>query len=245
LKNYFSKNYNKLTYPKAIAETKGLRNAQLGAIHSISSFFTLNKSKAAIVVMPTGSGKTAVLMMTPYVLESNKVLIITPSKLVRSQVADEYSTLKTLIKTKVFPKNIKRPKVLEMKKLYKEEYDSLLENADVIVATPQVGWSLSQEEKIKNIFDLVLIDEAHHVPAKTWTEILENINEAKHVLFTATPFRMDNKTIKGVFVYNYPLSQAYKETPLSSSNSGITFSIPQKSPIVMSDGLLNLLNLQL
>ena len=161
--------------------------------------------------MPTGSGKTAVLMMTPYVLESNKVLIITPSKLVRSQVADEYSTLKTLIKTKVFPKNIKRPKVLEMKKLYKEEYDSLLENADVIVATPQVGWSLSQEEKIKNIFDLVLIDEAHHVPAKTWTEILENINEAKHVLFTATPFRMDNKTIKGVFVYNYPLSQAYKD----------------------------------
>lgn len=211
MKNYFSKNYNKLTYPKAIAETKGLRNAQLGAIHSISSFFTLNKSKAAIVVMPTGSGKTAVLMMTPYVLESNKVLIITPSKLVRSQVADEYSTLKTLIKTKVFPKNIKRPKVLEMKKLYKEEYDSLLENADVIVATPQVGWSLSQEEKIKNIFDLVLIDEAHHVPAKTWTEILENINEAKHVLFTATPFRMDNKTIKGVFVYNYPLSQAYKD----------------------------------
>jgi superfamily II DNA or RNA helicase len=43
-------------------------------------------------------------------------------------------------------------------------------------------------ENIKNKFDLVLIDEAHHVPAKTWTEILESTNEAKHFLFTATPF---------------------------------------------------------
>ena len=96
LNSYFSKNYNKLKYPKADEEAGGLRNAQLGAIHSISSFFTLNKTKAAVVVMPTGSGKTAVLMMTPYVLEANKVLVITPSKLVRSQVSGEYSTLKKI-----------------------------------------------------------------------------------------------------------------------------------------------------
>ncbi len=211
MRSYFSRNYSKLKYPKADEKTNGLRNAQLGAIHSISSFFTLNKSKAAIVVMPTGSGKTAVLMMTPYVLESSKVLIITPSKLVRSQVAGEYSTLKTLTRTNALPDNIKKPRVYEIKSLYKEEQDSLIEVADVIVATPQVGLSLSKAENIKRKFDLVLIDEAHHVPAKTWTEILENINEAKHVLFTATPFRMDNKTIKGAFVYSYPLSQAYKD----------------------------------
>ncbi|MFL2123723.1 DEAD/DEAH box helicase [Marinilactibacillus psychrotolerans] len=211
MNNYFSKNYNKLKYPKIGKETSGLRNAQLGAIHSISSFFTLNKTKAAVVVMPTGSGKTAVLMMTPYALEANKVLVITPSKLVRSQVSGEYSTLKTLTKINVLPENIKRPKVFEMKSLYREDFDNQIKNSNVIVATPRVGLSISRMENIRNEFDLVLIDEAHHVPAKTWTEILENINEAKHVLFTATSFRMDNKTIKGVFVYNYPLSQAYKD----------------------------------
>ena len=211
MSSYFSRNYSKLKYPKVDKKTNGLRNAQLGAIHSISSFFTLNKSKAAIVVMPTGSGKTAVLMMTPYVLESTKVLIITPSRLVRSQVAGEYSTLKILTRINVLPDNIKKPQVYEIKSLYKEEQDSLIEIADVIVVTPQVGLSLSKAENIRSKFDLVLIDEAHHVPAKTWTEILENINEAKHVLFTATPFRMDNKTIKGVFVYSYPISQAYKD----------------------------------
>lgn len=119
MNSYFSRNYSKLRYPKADEEKSGLRNAQLGAIHSISSFFTLNKTKAAIVVMPTGSGKTAVLMMTPYVLESNKVLVITPSKLVRSQVSEEYSTLKTLARVNALPDNIKTPKVFEMKNLYK------------------------------------------------------------------------------------------------------------------------------
>jgi len=211
LNSYFSTNYNKLKYPKADNNRSGLRNPQLGAIHSISSFFTLNKSKAAVVIMPTGSGKTAVLMMTPYVLESNKVLIITPSRLVRSQISGEYSTLKTLTRINVLPDNIKKPKVYEMEGFYKEEQDSLIENADVIIATDRGGLSLSRMEEIKRKFDLVLIDEAHHVPAKTWTEILENISEAKHVLFTATPFRMDKKTIKGVTVYNYPLSQAYND----------------------------------
>ena len=211
MSSYFSRNYNKLKYPKADNKNKGLRNAQLGAIHSISSFFTLNKSKVAVVVMPTGSGKTAVLMMTPYVLESSKALIITPSRLVRSQIYEEYSTLKTLTKVNAFSDNIKKPKVYEMKGLYKEEQDNLIENADVIVATDRGGLSLSRVEAIKRKFDLVLIDEAHHVPAKTWTEILGNINKAKHVLFTATPFRMDKKMIKGVTIYNYPLSQAYKD----------------------------------
>ncbi|MBU5425121.1 hypothetical protein KQI41_01745 [Tissierella pigra] len=54
MSSYFSRNYNKLKYPKADNKNKGLRNAQLGAIHSISSFFTLNKFKASVVVMPTG-----------------------------------------------------------------------------------------------------------------------------------------------------------------------------------------------
>ena len=40
LKKYFEKNYRKITYPIDTPKVKGLRNAQLGAIHAISSFFT-------------------------------------------------------------------------------------------------------------------------------------------------------------------------------------------------------------
>ena len=54
-------------------------------------------------------------------------------------------------------------------------------------------------------------DEAHHMAAKTWEQILININDAKHVLFTATPFRLDKKEIKGEMIYTYPLSMAYSD----------------------------------
>lgn len=209
--NYFSDNYCKIEYPKSSNNANGLRNAQLGAIHSISSFFTLNSSKAAVIIMPTGSGKTAVLMMTPYVLETKKILVITPSRLVRSQVCEEFSTLKTLTKINVLPFNIEKPRIFEMKHLYDEEQNHDINMADVVIATPTVGLSLSNSDIMKRKFDLVLIDEAHHVPAKTWTEILENMIEAKQVLFTATPFRMDNKVIKGFFIYNYPMSLAYRD----------------------------------
>jgi len=85
---YFQNNYNEVNYPIEKSDNPGLRNAQLGAIHSISSFFTLNKTKPAIIVMPTGSGKTAVLIMVPFVVKSKKVLVVTPAKMVRQQIAD-------------------------------------------------------------------------------------------------------------------------------------------------------------
>ena len=81
MSKYFQNNYNKINYPIENDDNPGLRNAQLGAIHSISSFFTLNETKPVLIVMPTGSGKTAVLTMVPFVLKSKKVLVVTPAKI--------------------------------------------------------------------------------------------------------------------------------------------------------------------
>ena len=50
-------------------------NAQIGAIHAISSYFTMPRNKATIIVMPTGSRKTAELMMSPFVKGSKKHLL--------------------------------------------------------------------------------------------------------------------------------------------------------------------------
>ena len=70
---YFETYYNKITYPIDSKKIRGLRNAQLGAIHAVSSFFTINKKDAAIVIMPTGAGKTAVLMLVPYLIRKKRV----------------------------------------------------------------------------------------------------------------------------------------------------------------------------
>ncbi len=211
MNTYFDKQYKNLKFVKATDTSPGLRNAQIGAIHAISSYFTIPRNKAAIIVMPTGSGKTAVLMMSPFVVGSKKVLIVTPSVMVRGQILEDYTSLRTLCKATVFSNSVKKPNVFELKNMYCEEhYESVL-NADVVVATPQCALSLSITEGIRELFDLVLIDEAHHVPAKTWEQILININVAKHILFTATPFRLDKKEIKGEMIYSYPLSMAYSD----------------------------------
>lgn len=80
----------------------------------------------------------------------------------------------------------------------------------MVIATPQCALSLS-ESNVKGKFDLVLIDEAHHVPAQTWQQILINMKDSNHLLFTATPFRMDRKELKGEILYTYPLSMAYRD----------------------------------
>lgn len=209
--SYFFKNYSKVTYPIDTDETPGLRNAQLGAIYAIGSYFTLNDQRAAILVMPTGSGKTAVLMLVPYLLQKKKILVVTPSAMVRGQITNDFSSLSTLCKMTVFQDTIEKPCVFEMLHKYKLEDNELFEAADVIVATPACALSLSESDWAKQNIDLVEVDEAHHTPAKTWEQILINLNQATHILFTATPFRLDKKEIKGEIVYNYPLSKAYSD----------------------------------
>jgi superfamily II DNA or RNA helicase len=160
--------------------------------------------------MPTGSGKTSVIMMAPYVTLAEKVLIITSSKLVRGQISSEFSELITLKSVNVFTALTVPPKVFEMKKKYSEQMRGNIQVADVVVATPLCALSISEND-IKGQFDLVLVDEAHHIPALTWQQILLNMKDAMHFLFTATPFRLDRKEIKGELIYTYPLSMAYQD----------------------------------
>jgi superfamily II DNA or RNA helicase len=208
--SYFSEAYNELRYPISIDYAPGLRNAQLGAIHAIASFHTLRRKSAGIVVMPTGSGKTSVLMMTPYIVSARKILVVTPSTMVRGQIYEDFVDLITLKKTRVFGEETAPPVMYELKNKYSIEFRIEVEAADVIIASPQCALSLSESDQ-KEQFDLVLIDEAHHVPASTWQQILINMKAANEFLFTATPFRMDRKEIKGEIIYTYPLSMAYRD----------------------------------
>lgn len=205
---YFAEQYGCLRFP--YSSDGGLRNAQRGAIYAIGSHSTLYPDEAAIVVMPTGSGKTSVLMMAPYMLKKEKVLIVTPSIMVRGQIYDDFSTLRTLKKIGVFDEDVPYPNSYELKTSYSEDQKDDIQQADVVVATPQVALTLS-ESAVNTEFDYVIIDEAHHVPAETWQKILGNMSHANSLLVTATPFRLDKKTIKGRFIYTYPLSRAYQD----------------------------------
>lgn len=199
--NYFSNFYSSIRYPIASENRMGLRNAQLGAIHAIAAHSTLESIDTAVVVMPTGSGKTSVFMLAPYILRKSKVMIVTPSAIVRGQIADDYMALRTLKKVGVFENDIPAPNVFEAEHLFVDEHIDSIMRSDVVVASYQVAASISEAE-ISKYFDYVVIDEAHHVPAPTWQRILANTAHAASLLMTATPFRLDKKEIKGAHIYN-------------------------------------------
>ena len=240
---YFEDHYNAIKYPIDSEKNRGLRNAQLGAIHAIASFFTLNKKDEAIVILPTGAGKTAVLMLVPYLIRKKRVLVVTPSKMVRGQIADDFSGLRTLSIVNVFNSSMKKPKVFEMEHLYTEKYNKELEQADVIVATPNCALSLSASDWAKENIDLVEVDEAHHTPAKTWQQILVNLSSSTHILFTATPFRLDRKELSGEIIYDYPLSKAYEDgifgeiqyVPVESSASNDLYIAKRAEEVLLND----------
>jgi superfamily II DNA or RNA helicase len=211
--NIFKSHYNSINYPIAESVSPGLRRAQIGAIHAIASHFTL-RNEPAIVTMPTGSGKTAVLMMAAYVLRATRVLVITPSRLVRRQIAEEFENLLTLKKATVFNLDVPAPSVYEVEGQLQNPQDwQALTNYDVVVGIPK---SISPVEEgvatpPEDLFDLILVDEAHHSPATTWNAVFNSFPKAKRVLFTATPFRRDQREIKGKLVYSYPVSEAYTD----------------------------------
>jgi superfamily II DNA or RNA helicase len=79
--------------------------------------------------------------------------------------------------------------------------------ADIVLANVQQmpAWLPLFES---DTFDMVLVDEGHHVPADTWQQILQKFPKAKRVYFTATPYRSDGRQIYGREVYRYPLAEA-------------------------------------
>ncbi len=210
---YFSDHYNSLRFPISGPGGAGFRPAQIAAIHSVSAHF-FNSNHSAIVTMPTGSGKTTVLMALAFVLKAQRVLILTPSRLVREQIAENFDALVDLKKVEALPLALPTPRVFATEGIIdsNDKWEELRQY-DVVVATVP---SVSPRDGVipappDDLFELVLVDEAHHSPAKTWSRLLDLLHRAKQVLFTATPFRRDEKEIKGKLVFTYDLRRASQD----------------------------------
>lgn len=190
----------------------GLRLPQWGALHAIGAHFSA-KAEPAIVTMPTGAGKTAVLMGAGFLLRAHRILVITPSRVVREQITEEFKVLRVLKKLGAVDASLATPSVYSVIRTVQQDEWSGLSQFHVIVAVPN---SISPGiEGVSgppaDFFDLVLVDEAHHGPAPIWTALLERVSGAKVIQFTATPFRRDEREIAGRLIYTYQLRDAYRD----------------------------------
>lgn len=157
----------------------------------------MSGERCALVQMATGLGKTVTFsdLIRRHLAASprNKVLVIVH----RTELAAQ-----TIAKLK----DIGIEASLEQAKSHGDR------NARVVVSSIQ---TISQKKRLHNWkqdhFTMIVIDECHHVAAKTWKRTIKYFDKAIAIGFTATPTRTDKEDISEILgrtTYSYPLHKA-------------------------------------
>lgn len=209
----YNHNYFMASLPN-IYGNENLRLPQIEAYKAVDEYFDSDyDNRNALVVLPTGVGKTGVMGLVPYGICSGRVLIITPWTAIRDSVIDSLNPDyhdNFWLKRDVFKTKIQLPDLIEY--TGKSTTYEVLSAANIVVLNVHKLQSRFDSSLInivpKDFFDMIIIDEAHHSTAKTWVECVDYFENAKVVKLTGTPFRTDKKEINGHLVYKYPLSRA-------------------------------------
>lgn len=192
----------------------GLRPPQIGALHAIHAHWTV-ADEPATVVMPTGTGKTETMLATLVSERCSRVLVIVPSVVLRDQLFGKFASLGLLKHLTNLAHSAQLPAVALMRSSLQtpEAVDELFGSANVIVAVINSVVASTPEALARMVESCshLFIDEAHHVPARTWSQ-LKALFQHKHVLqFTATPYRNDGKRVDGKIIYSFPLRKAQEQ----------------------------------
>jgi len=192
----------------------GLRNPQIGALHTILGHWSVS-DEVGTIVMPTGTGKTETMLSLLLEVPCQRVLVVVPTDALRTQISEKFLTLGILKPAKVAGPETLYPVVgiVKRRPTSQEEVDELFSNCNVIVTTSQIAGQCAEDIRQRFAFhcDYLFIDEAHHVEARTWRALKDSFGSRRILQFTATPFREDDKVLDGKIVYKYPLRRAQQE----------------------------------
>lgn len=201
---------------------KNLRKPQERSyIHCYDHFVNKKKKTHALVVLPTGVGKTGVMAILPFKIAEGRVLIITPGLVVRDNVIKQLDTSSSdsfLYKRNIISDINFLPKV----SIYegKDTHIEVLKQSNIVLVNIQKLQSRLESSLLNTLdedfFDMVIIDEAHHSVATTWIDTVNHFSNAKIIKLTGTPERSDGQKINAELVYNYKLSSAMNDELIKS-----------------------------
>ena len=199
----------------------GLRPPQLGALFAVGSHWSLHQTPATII-MPTGTGKTETMLSVVAAHQFKKVLVTVPNKALRKQTAEKFFRFGILRELNVLKPDVANPVVGVVLHRPKSTHElTLFNDCNVTVGIPSSlagGTATNYLDAVSETVHALVVDEAHHVAARTW-RLLRDAFRDRHVLqFTATPYRSDNKLVDGSIIYEYPLSAAQRDqyfTPIN------------------------------
>ena len=186
-----------------------LRTPQEEGYIALRDYFREDRATTlpAIVVLPTGCGKSGLIACAPFGIAAGRVLVVAPNLTIKDGLAEgTFSGTDNFYHLcDVLPPEARLPRVVALERGRVNEEDC--RRADVIVTNVQQmqGWLPLFPS---DFFDLIVVDEAHHAPADSWQNINRAFPDAKKIYCTATPFRSDEQPIRAEPVYRYRLADA-------------------------------------
>lgn len=209
-----------------------LRIGQVGALCALQSHFLgVHRNSAAQIHLPTGYGKTLVMLLAQVMFGGDgQTVVVCGTEILRVQLSDNFQKLygeyqgSAVVSTGIAARQVlgsSAPKKAKNQQIYQKVGKSASSeppaDAKVVVAHPA---SLETYAPTKvdhtsgdkvGLVKLILIDEGHHAAAKTWFQVIANNPDAKVISFTATPFRRDHQQLAGRIVFSYSLADAIDE----------------------------------
>jgi superfamily II DNA or RNA helicase len=220
---------------------EGLRPPQIGALHAIGAHWSLSEQAATIVMPTgTGKTETMLSTLAAHDLASILVVVPTDAlrsqtarKFLTFGLLRKLGALLPEAANPIVGIVRKRPKTVEDLEIF--------ERCNVVIATmaalkkgksdddQATDEDLDEDEtdeavtdaddgapddiavEIAKRVDLLVVDEAHHIPAAGWARFREAFRDKPVLQFTATPFRRDGRLVDGQVIYSYPLRKAQED----------------------------------
>jgi superfamily II DNA or RNA helicase len=182
-------------------------DVQKKALKALEQTRDLGK-KRGLVVLATGLGKTYLSIFDAKAMGAKRILFIVHVDHILKQAKNSFE--------KVMPEKSKNMGFFTGKeKTYK--------NKDIVFSTIQ---TINKESNLnqfpKNYFDYIVIDESHHTAAPSYRKVTEYFTPKFFLGLTATPERMDEKSILEFYdnnlVFEMGQSDAIRQGYLASLN---------------------------
>jgi len=159
------------------------RDYQLRALDGIAEQFATKRS--ALVVMPTGTGKTVLFANAIARFSRKRTLVLAHREELIRHAADKIETVLG-----------ERPDI----EMAAERADlHMFRRSKVVVASKDTLRPKRLNRLKPEDFDLIVTDEAHHAVEGSYRHIYDYFKDAKHLGVTATPDRTDERALGQVF----------------------------------------------
>jgi DNA repair protein RadD len=152
-----------------------LRPYQSDAVHRIRQAYRLEGHRAVLFVLPTGGGKTVVFshIAEQAAARGNRICVLVHRQELLRQASDSLTSL-----------GVRHGLIAASRSM----------NLAAPVQVASVQTLARRLHKLPaGLFQLLVIDEAHHSNAGTWAKVLQHFANARVLGVTATPCRSDGR----------------------------------------------------